>query len=182
MKGIVYQALNKFVEDNLGAEAWEETLITVAPKSEGVYTAVSSYDTQEFFDLLLHVCNKNNLDVSQTVFNFGVFLFPLLADKYYIFVMHVPGLKYFIKSIDDVIHVEVRKLYPDAELPSMQYIELPNGNLLLTYYSPRKLCILAEGLIHGAAKHFNEKVSISQKACMHSGAKACKLEIEFVDE
>jgi predicted hydrocarbon binding protein len=47
------------------------------------------------------------------------------------------------------------------------------------YGSPRKLCAFAEGLIEGAAAHFEEPVTISQSRCMIRGDERCDLVITF---
>jgi hypothetical protein len=82
-------------------------------------------------------------------------------------------------SLNDVIHAEVRKLYPGAEVPVFGF-ELPQvtgsgESVVIHYRSKRKLCPLAEGFIAGAADHFRQPVSISQQSCMLDGADECVL-------
>jgi predicted hydrocarbon binding protein len=47
------------------------------------------------------------------------------------------------------------------------------------YVSHRKLCAFAEGLIEGAAEHYNEPVSIAQPTCMLRGDPACALVLQL---
>ncbi|MFN2628903.1 MAG: V4R domain-containing protein [Gaiellaceae bacterium] len=49
----------------------------------------------------------------------------------------------------------------------------------MDYYSPRKLCAFAEGLLLGAGDHYGETVAIEQPKCMHRGDPRCHLEIRF---
>jgi predicted hydrocarbon binding protein len=51
--------------------------------------------------------------------------------------------------------------------------------LVMTYYSKRQLCALAEGFIEGAATHFRESVQIAHPRCMHRGDSDCRLELTF---
>ena len=82
-----------------------------------------------------------------------------------------------------VIHAEVRKLYPGAEVPVFEF-ETPAGSashdtLVIHYRSKRQLCQLAEGFIAGAADHFKESVGLSQPSCMLEGAVECQLVCKF---
>ena len=91
------------------------------------------------------------------------------------------SIKSFLKSVDNVIHVEVRKLHPDVVLPEFTYDDPSDNELVMHYHSPRKLCHLAEGLIDGAAKHFDVQVKRQHAVCMHDGADHCVLHLEFAE-
>ena len=90
-------------------------------------------------------------------------------------------LKSFLLTVDRVIHVEVRKLHPGAELPQFDYEDESDKELTMIYTSPRKLCFLAEGLIDASAKHFNTKYELDHTECMHNGADSCNLKIKILD-
>jgi predicted hydrocarbon binding protein len=66
-------------------------------------------------------------------------------------------------------------------LPTFEYTETANGDLVMFYHSKRKLCYLSEGLITGAAKHFEQHITIEHPEYMHNGAEKCKLVISFKD-
>jgi hypothetical protein len=68
-----------------------------------------------------------------------------------------------LKTIDNHIHVEVRKLYPDAELPVFEYQQPDEDHLILTYNSPRGFADFALGLIEGCIQHFGDTVEIERK-------------------
>ena len=53
----------------------------------------------------------------------------------------------------------VKKLYPDAELPTFDCSRTEHS-LTMLYRSPRCLAALAEGLIQGCADHFREPIEI----------------------
>ena len=68
-----------------------------------------------------------------------------------------PTLFDFLESIDRRIHVEVRKLYPDAELPEFRAERLDNETMHLDYRSCRPFEALAAGLIRGAAQTYGSR-------------------------
>ena len=51
--------------------------------------------------------------------------------------------------------------------------------LVIHYDSARRLCLLAEGMILGAADHYGERARVEQVACMHDGADRCLLTATF---
>ncbi|WP_157822342.1 heme NO-binding domain-containing protein [Psychromonas sp. Urea-02u-13] len=178
MKGIVFNQLQEFVESEHGIVLWDKALTACDLPSQGVYVSTMNYDDSELQGLVGFFCNHLSVDAPTLVRAFGEYLFPRL------FVMapdqakEAKNLKAFLLMIEDIIHVEVRKLYPDASLPEFDYQD-NNQDLLMLYRSPRKLCHLSEGLIKGAATHYQEKVSIKQTCCMHHGADHCAIEITF---
>jgi hypothetical protein len=76
----------------------------------------------------------------------------------------VPDSFSFLASIEDVIHVEVRKLYPDAELPRFESTFPVEGSMEFVYRSPRHFDDLAAGLIAGCIEHFGEDVQVTRSA------------------
>lgn len=69
----------------------------------------------------------------------------------------------FLTTVEDYIHVEVRKLYPDAELPTFAIQTKKDAYIELLYDSERKLHDFAKGLIKGAAAYFEQNVEITCK-------------------
>jgi hypothetical protein len=83
----------------------------------------------------------------------------------------------FLLTLDDVIHAEVRKLYPEAAPPDFWFEHQDDRVLVVHYRSERRLCALAEGMIVGVAAHYAEHVSIAHEACMLDAADHCVLRV-----
>ncbi|SIS69122.1 heme NO-binding domain-containing protein [Neptunomonas antarctica] len=179
MKGVIFNVLEEMVEENCGMAVWNDILNQELPEG-GIYTAGESYPDEQLFNLVNAVCARTKLPMEKVVGNFGEFLFTQLAARHPVFLESPADLKSFLKSIDSVIHVEVRKLYDNPNLPSFKYSEPDPDLLIMQYRSPRKLCILAEGLIRGAAAHYGQSVEISHPICIHRGADWCDLHIRFL--
>ncbi|EKD71129.1 MAG: hypothetical protein ACD_46C00266G0003 [uncultured bacterium] len=179
MKGIVFTSLGDMIIERYGLETWDNLLSQVNLESGGSYAAGGTYPDTELVALVTTIAKMKNIEVPALLEQFGEYMFPVLAKKYPIFIKKNMSLKDFLKSIDDTIHVEVMKINPDAELPSIKYEEMGPNQLTLLYRSRRKLCNLAIGLIQGAATHFHTKVKIKQPLCMHHGSDHCRLEVTF---
>jgi len=179
MKGIVLTTLQKMIEEKMGLSAWDKIVTNNELESGGSYTAAATYDAKEVFTIVGAISAITGQSADAIVRAFGRFMLKTLATKYDGFFKDT-HLKPFLLSVDRVIHIEVRKLYPGAELPEFSYVDSGDDRkLIMVYRSNRKLCTLAEGLIEGAAEVFGQNVAIVHSECMHRGASCCRLELEI---
>ena len=176
MKGVIFNVLEELVIETAGMETWNNILELTG--SNGIYTSGDSYPDKELFGLVGEICKALNMDLPTVVGIFGEYLFDQLDARHPMFVEKSTDLKSFLLSVDTVIHGEVLKLYQNPNLPRFAYHDT-GDTLIMNYTSPRKLCILAEGLIRGAAKKFATDVEISHPVCMHNGADHCQLNVNF---
>ena len=68
-----------------------------------------------------------------------------------------------LQSLNNLIHREVAKLYPDAELPRFDVIERSADRLTLVYESRRPFADLAEGLIRACGHHFGQNLTVARE-------------------
>ncbi|MEM7257918.1 MAG: heme NO-binding domain-containing protein [Pseudomonadota bacterium] len=64
-------------------------------------------------------------------------------------------------------------------MPSFESVDDGDDGLIMIYTSPRKMCMLAEGLISGAAKHFDTTYTLDHSKCMHNGDDCCEFHLKF---
>ena len=175
MKGIVFAMFGEMIEQKLGYEGWDALIETTQPDSGGIYVGTETYSDNELMAYIGALSKQTGASADELTFAFGSFLLERFADMHPEF-FSGHSLVTFLKSVHDVIHVEVAKLHPDVVLPTFEYEDSPDG-LVMVYHSPRQLCSLAEGLVTGAGDHFDEAVSIGHPACMKRGADHCRLEL-----
>lgn len=94
---------------------------------------------------------------------FGANLFGRLVEAHPGIVEDDVGFLDFLAGIETHIHSEVRKLYPDAELPVFDVEHSPPAGLALTYQSTRPFADLAHGMLEGAAKHFGKSITLARQ-------------------
>ncbi|ODS23397.1 hypothetical protein AB835_08915 [Candidatus Endobugula sertula] len=179
MKGAVFIAFNQMIEEQVGVAVWEQLLDEVNPESGGVYTSVEDFPDEELFALVGKLSEIANQPIETLVESFGFYLFDFLNQKYPIFSESESDFFSFLKSIDSVIHKEVRKLYNNANLPELDCEQKSENILIMRYQSPRKLCLLAEGLVRGAAKHYQVEYSLDHKTCLHKGDSCCTFNVQI---
>ena len=177
MKGIVYIILNEMIESQYGIDVWEDILREVKPVCEGVYISTENYPDEEIIRYVKVISEKLELPSQDVTRVFGRYLFDELNEKMSFFSKQSPNLFEFLDSIENVVHKEVRKLYVNSHLPSIDCEILSEHELNMHYTSPRKLCYLAEGLISGAAEYYQDDIELVHETCMHKGADQCLLKV-----
>jgi hypothetical protein len=175
MKGIVFNLLEEVVRREHGEKAWDDIL--AAAGVEGAYTSLGSYDDSELPRLVAAASQLLGIPPYEVVRWFGRQALPLLARKYPALFDRHDGTRSFVLALNEIIHPEVRKLYPGADVPEFEYDTSSPDVLVMTYRSRRRLCAFAEGLVEGAAAHYSEAVTFEQPQCMHRGDEACTFRI-----
>lgn len=164
MKGIIFTTFTKMIEEKFGLEMLDELIVNTKPKSEGIYISTATYEDAELINMVVYLSKKIDVPVEDLVRTFGHFTFQVLSKSFPHFLEN-KTFKDFILSVHDVVHVEVKKLYPEAELPTFIYKNIKDNSLTMKYISNRNLPTLAEGLIQGAADYYNKNVKITLTEC-----------------
>ncbi|WP_394247147.1 heme NO-binding domain-containing protein [Vibrio profundi] len=161
MKGIIFTEFLELVEAKFGLEMLNEVL--ELSDDQGVYTSVGSYDHRNLVKLIVNLSKKTNIDPAtlQSVFGEAVFknLLASLPDQ--------AGIKdsnntfQFVRHVEEYIHVEVKKLYPDAQPPAFDFLSQDEVNLEFDYKSARCMSHVCLGLLEGCASYFGERLNIT---------------------
>jgi hypothetical protein len=177
VKGVVFNLLEAAVTREHGDEAWDDLL--AAAGLVGAYTSLGSYADDELGKLVRAASETLGQPPQDVIRWFGREALPALAQAYPGFFTGHTETRSFVLTLNDIIHPEVRKLYPGADVPVFDFDEADDGTLRMGYASHRRMCAFAEGLIEGAAAHFGERVTITQPACMLRGDAHCDLVLAF---
>lgn len=154
MKGVVFTEFLDLVEEKFSLATVDQIVTESAVASGGAYTAVGTYPAAEMWALVRALHGATGVPVPTLMETFGAHLFGRLAAGYPAFVNAVSDPFALLTSVEGFIHVEVRKLYPDAELPTLDARSVGPRAMELTYRSPRGLADLAVGLIRGCFSHY----------------------------
>ncbi len=169
MKGIVFTEFMEMVESKFGLEMVDTIIENGHLASEGIYTSVGTYDFNEMVSLITQLSKETQIAAGDLIYTFGLYLFDSLGKAHpeVIQSYHSPlGLLY---SIEDHIHVHVKKLYPDAELPTFKILQKTDTSISMIYCSSRGLYRLAQGLIEKTFAHFNGSAIISYELLKEDG-------------
>jgi hypothetical protein len=177
VKGIVFNLLAELVQRDFGEDAWDDLLD--AAHVSGAYTSLGTYDDEELHRLVHAAATSLGREPGDVLRGYGRGAMPLLATRSPHFDDGNASTRPFLLTLNHIIHPEVRKLYPGADVPEFDFPPAAGGTLVMEYRSARQLCALAEGFIAGAADHFGEVVTIGQDECMHRGDARCLFRLAF---
>ncbi|WP_232243034.1 heme NO-binding domain-containing protein [Paenibacillus sp. GSMTC-2017] len=159
---MVFTSFLEMVETKFSLKLVDEIIESADLQSGGSYTTVGTYDHHEMIKLVVQLNEKTGIPVADLVRTFGEYLFVQLLTMHPDFAVENSTVFEFLQKVDSYIHVEVRKLYPGAELPTFQYDTSISGMLIMTYSSSRPFADLAEGLINGCIAHYGESIEMKR--------------------
>lgn len=160
MKGMVFTQLVEMADDMLGPEKVEAIIARADLPSGGAYTAVGNYPHSEAVALVSAFSEASGTPVPDLLEAFGRHLLRYFHSHYPSFFKNCPDAFTFLESVETYVHVEVRKLYPDAELPRFITTREGPGRLRFDYHSSRHLEHLAAGLIRGTLDVYGQTATI----------------------
>lgn len=156
----MFVELLSMAEKLLGEDAVDDVLNSVHLPSGGVYTSVGYYDCGELVQLVEAFSTLSGLPRHELERQFGHWVMDAFQSGYpHIFQKYQTAFD-MLEAIVDDIHVEVRKLYPDAELPSFRTMRNGATSLSLEYRSERPLVHFCQGLIERCFTKYEEEAQI----------------------
>lgn len=171
MKGIVFTEFLDLVENKFGIEMVETIINNSKLESNGVYTAVGTYKFNEMVSLLSNLSKLTKISENDLLMVYGLHFFDVLVKNYSGILNSYKTPLELLASIDAHIHVEVRKLYPDAELPYFEILDHSENGLVMIYHSSRCMYAFAHGLMIKSFEHYKEKAKINYTLLKDDGSK-----------
>ena len=169
MKGIVFTEFLEMVEQKFGLGMVDTIIENAELESQGAYTAVGTYKFSELVDLIVNLSKETNIEVDDLIHVYARYFFNTLVDNHSDIFKHYKTAFDMLAGIEKHIHVHVRKIYPDAELPYFDVKEESDTKLVLEYHSERGLHSFAQGLMERTLEHYQEKATITKEPVKEDG-------------
>lgn len=150
---MVFTEFLDMVERRYGIEVLDAVLTASGVESLGAYTSVGTYDWREFVALAEATAEHVGVPLPQLLRGYGQYLFGVFVKSHASLFADVTSAFDFLENVEAFIHPEVRKLYPDADLPRFE-IERSGDTMTMHYRSKRPFAQFARGLIEGCLLHF----------------------------
>lgn len=179
MKGIIFNLLEQFITENFGEEKYEQIIKQCNLKTTEPFVAPGTYPDEDMIEIVVNTSKELNITVPDALKGYGKFAFFKLAEKFPFFVKPYKHPKPFLMSVENIIHVEVRKFYKDAYTPQFIYNDTSPDTLTITYHSKRKLYHLMEGLLDGVGEFYKVPIQQTHKIYQKNGTELCDFELTF---
>jgi hypothetical protein len=163
MKGIVFTEFLELVEKEFGYEVLDRITSLESLEGKGAYTSVGNYPHGDMLAMVEELSCCVDVPGTELVRTFGKSLVGSFYKMHAAYFDNAGSSMEFLGGIESVIHSDVRKLYPDAKLPTFDATWVDEDTLVLDYSSNRPMAPLAEGAIMGSINHYdNDAVLICE--------------------
>ncbi len=178
VKGLIFDEFLKMVERDHGYELVDKILTKEELESNGSYTAVGTYDFSEMLILLTNLGEELNASTNDLLYVFGKYFFSVILNSYQDIINSYSNPVEFMASIDNHIHVHVRKIYPEATLPKFDTITRTDNYMHMNYYSERSMSYFAKGLMEETFAYYDYNCEI-EMAPLNEDASAVEFHLRF---
>lgn len=161
MRGSMFVEFGSFVENNYGVDVADRVLEKCESQlsTGGAYTSVGNYPHTEMLTLAATLCEDTGADLGAMLHDFAGHILGTFQRMHPEF-FETASLVAFLESVENKIHREVRKIYPDANPPRVTVERTDNGGVEVFYKSHRPLAPLAHALLDHSVAHFGEPMTI----------------------
>ena len=118
MKGFIFTEFLEMVEETFSLEMVDQLMSNLDLPSGGAYTAVGTYEHDEIVQLVSELSKLTEIPTNLLVHAFGVRLFSILVQRYDYLITGIDNPFIFLERLEDYIHADIRKLYPEAQVPT----------------------------------------------------------------
>lgn len=160
MKGEIFVELIRMAEARFGEDVVDEVIERASLPSGGSYTTVGYYSCGELVVLVDAFSKYSGIDDKDLEKAFGYWVIDAFAKSYSGIFAKYPTAERMLESIEREIHQEVRKLYPQSELPTIDVSRTDERQLTLHYRSERPLAFFCLGLVEGCFKKYGQDADI----------------------
>ncbi len=174
MKGVLFNVVEDVVTEAMSADAWDHVIERAGV--DGAYTSLGDYPDGELLKLVESTSRAASLTTDDTLRLAGRNGFKHLVRRAPRLLEGLDDWRSVLASLDEIIHPEVRKIYPDAKVPRFD-TEARDGAMLLHYQSERGLCVLAEGMVLGTGDWFDTPIAVEHVKCIHRGDSSCLMRV-----
>jgi hypothetical protein len=160
MKGIIFTEFLELVEAKFGIGMVDQIIAQSNLESKGIYTSVGTYSFSEMLSLVTNLSNNSGISIDDLFLVYGEHLFAVLKTSYPGLIESYKDPIEMLSSIEDHIHVEVRKIYPKAELPTFTVEDRTENSIVLLYKSSRAMYSFGLGLMNKTFENFGTTAEI----------------------
>ncbi len=175
MKGIIFTEFLELVEEKFGLAMVDKIINQSNLESDGIYTAVGTYEFSEMLQLISHLSENTDISVDDLLMVYSEHLFKALIKAHPNLVEHYKDPMNLLASIENHIHVEVQKIYPEAQLPTFELEERTETKMVMVYKSDKALYMLGKGLMLETFKLFGVPANIDFEKLNEAGT-----EVRFI--
>ncbi len=181
MYGLVNKAVEGFVKQELGDDAWSAVCAKAGIQDLG-FISMDSYDDQVTYDLVGAASELTGLEANTILEGFGRYWMLYTAEEGYGALLDMTGsnIHEFLENLNGM-HSRIRTTFEGLKPPDFECTDVTDTTLLLHYRTFRPgLAPMAIGILHGLAERLNQKITVEHRDKAAEGADHDTFYIEVI--
>jgi hypothetical protein len=179
MHGSLFVLLKRFVESTYGHSMWVQ-LLGETNIEQRTYQLQELYPTNEIFAIIGRLAERTDKLIPEVLEQYGEFLVPDLMQVYSKYVNPEWRTYEMLLHTEKAMHGAVRKEDNRANPPKLLVTKRGKKELIIDYYSKRRMAGVAIGIIKGIAKYFNESNLIDIMLLTPIDSEQVQVKVEFL--
>ncbi|WP_162055934.1 heme NO-binding domain-containing protein [Pontibacter pamirensis] len=179
MHGSIFVLLKRFVESQYGYSSWVN-LLEAAGIRHAPYQMDETYPTSEIASIVGKASQLMGVPPHQLMEKYGESLVPdllLIYNKY----IHPEWRTYdMLLNTETAMHAAVRKEDDRANPPLLLVTKKGSRQLIVDYYSRRRMAAVAVGIIKGIARHYDESDKVEVTLLTPVGEERVQIRVDFL--
>lgn len=181
MHGLIANQLRSYTLARHSRDTWTDAVsASGAALPEGPVPLDRTYPDEHVMAVVGALADATDTEVRVLLEDFGAFLAGGLLRVYQPLIATEWRTLDVIEHVEEQVHTAVRLRDPTAGPPYLTARRRSPTAVEVIYTSPRRLCALAEGIVHGLSTHYGEAVRVAQPECMLRGDARCLIQVELL--
>jgi hypothetical protein len=179
MHGSIFVLLKRFVENAYDYSTWIKLLQATDLESSS-YQMHEMYPTRELFVIVNKASEITGIPAYDLMEQFGEFLVPDLLLIYNKYIQPEWRTYDMLLHTESSMHHAVKKQDERTNPPMLLVTKKGSKQLIVDYYSKRRMAGVAVGIIKGIAKYYNEGDKVKVTRLTAADEERVQIKVDFV--
>jgi hypothetical protein len=177
VQGVILLGVQRFARERFGPEFWRmvETDVNLAGR---LYMPSQSYPMSEVDAVIGSVSRHSGMSVPLVLESIGDYVAPDMFGAYASLLDPQWNLLDVLLRAEAIVERGALKHGIKLANTSVQGRAGTNGEMILTYRSPWRICQLIKGLVRGLGAHMEQPVNIEEVRCASMGSPSCEFAVK----
>ncbi|WP_210461976.1 heme NO-binding domain-containing protein [Rufibacter roseolus] len=178
MHGSIFVLLKRFVEGTYDYSTWVRLLEKVGVEHAS-YQMQGMYPTDELFAIVHQASEDTGIPAYELMEQYGEFLVPDLLLVYKKYIKPEWRTYEMLLNTEKSMHGAVKKEDSRTSPPKLLVTQQGENRLVIDYYSKRRMCGVAVGIIKGIAKYYGESDMVTVTRMSDPYAERVQILVDF---
>lgn len=179
MHGSMFVLLKRFIENSFDFSTWVR-LLEDAHIDRSTYQMQEMYPTSEIAAIVESASKLTGISTYELMEQYGEFIVPDLMLIYNKYVDPEWRTYEMLLHTEEAMHSAVRREDNRATPPKVLVTKKGNKQLIVDYFSKRKMSCVATGIIKGIARHFHESDLVVVTPLTPADQERVQIRVEFL--